>query len=355
MPDLNGKIAEWRRQMLAAGIETPVPLNELESHLREAVEQQMRSGLGEQQAFEIALQRIGPASALKAEFEKVEDPRKARSRKQKIFFCNAAAVFYALIAIHTFFFRHDVSFSLAERVLGLAAVALTVSLLWSVGYFDRILPVLTNKRVRTGVGLACGVLGILYTLIFMNFILPAFDFTAGSVTVVCLLALLPMAIGGIISFGLEEATHRRTATAGCLGPPMHASHSNIEPAWATYLKATASLVPAVFLWAISVVFVMPKLKQICGSAVGVGDASFWKATHFNFGIMSLFQEYGIFIAGAIILMLILLEWRSSKWPRYRRAAVGAGALLLNSVVLISIFMMVVTATVAASVLFHPPK
>jgi multisubunit Na+/H+ antiporter MnhB subunit len=71
--------------------------------------------------------------------------------------------------------------------------------------------------------------------------------------------------------------------------------------------------------------------------------------------MSLFHDYGIFIAGTIILMLILLEWRSSKWPRYRRTAVGLGAFLLNSVVLISIFMMVVTAMVVASVLFHPAK
>ena len=341
--------------MLAAGIKTPVPLNELESHLRDDVEKWMRSGLAEQQAFEIALQRIGQANTLKAEFEKVEDPRKARSRKQKIVFCYAAAVFYAVIGIHTFFFRHDVSFSLAERMLGLAAVALTVLLLCSVRYVYRILPVLTNRRVRTGVGLACGVLGISYTVIFMNFILPAFDFTAGQVVVLCLSALLPMAIGGIISFGLEEATHRRTAAAGHLGTPMNTPPSNIEPGWATYLKAAASLVPAVFLWAVSVVFVMPKLKQICSSAVGVGDASFWKVTHFNFGIMSLFQDYGIFIAGATILLLILLEWRSSKWPRYRRTAVGLGAFLLNSVVLVSIFMMVVTAMVVAPALLHHPK
>jgi hypothetical protein len=38
--------------MLAAGIRTPVPLDELENHLREDVEQQMRSGLSAQQAFE---------------------------------------------------------------------------------------------------------------------------------------------------------------------------------------------------------------------------------------------------------------------------------------------------------------
>ncbi len=348
MFNLNEKIAEWRRQMLAAGIKTPVPLNELESHLREDVEQQMRSGLAEHQAFAIALQRIGQANALKAEFEKAEDPRKARSRKQKIVFCYAAAVFYALIGIHTFFFRHDVSFSLAERMLGLAAVALTVSLLCSVRYFYRILPVLTNRRVRTGVGLACGVLGILYTVIFMNFILPAFDFTAGQVVVVCLSALLPMAIGGIISFGLDEATHRRTATAGHLCTPMNTPPSNIEPGWATYLKAAASLVPAVFLWGISVMFIMPKLKQICGEAGGLALPAIIRT-------MIGLTEHGIIIAGTIILLLVLLEWRSRKWPRYRRAAVGLGAFLLNSVVLISMFMTVVTAILVAPALLHHPK
>lgn len=35
MFDLEQSIAEWRRQMLAAGIKTPVPLEDLEIHLRE--------------------------------------------------------------------------------------------------------------------------------------------------------------------------------------------------------------------------------------------------------------------------------------------------------------------------------
>ena len=62
MFNLNEEIAEWRRQMLAAGIETPVPLNELESHLREDVEQQMRSGLAELGVrYEIAERVIGHA------------------------------------------------------------------------------------------------------------------------------------------------------------------------------------------------------------------------------------------------------------------------------------------------------
>ena len=42
MLDLEQSIAEWRRQMLAAGLKTPVPLEELESHLRDEIEQQTK-------------------------------------------------------------------------------------------------------------------------------------------------------------------------------------------------------------------------------------------------------------------------------------------------------------------------
>ena len=69
---LEQSIAEWRRQMQAAGIKMPVPLEELESHLREDITQQIRSGLSAQQAFEIAVQRIGQPGVLKSEFQKAK-------------------------------------------------------------------------------------------------------------------------------------------------------------------------------------------------------------------------------------------------------------------------------------------
>jgi hypothetical protein len=59
MFDLEQSIAEWRQQMQAAGIRTPVPLEELEIHLREDVERQMRSGFSEQEAFSSAIKKIG--------------------------------------------------------------------------------------------------------------------------------------------------------------------------------------------------------------------------------------------------------------------------------------------------------
>ena len=68
MFNMEQSIANWRRQMLAAGIKTPVPLEELEIHLREDIEQQVKSGLNEPQAFKAAVQRIGQANTLKSEF-----------------------------------------------------------------------------------------------------------------------------------------------------------------------------------------------------------------------------------------------------------------------------------------------
>lgn len=71
MFDLEQSIAEWRKQMLVAGIETPVPLEELEVHLCEDVEQRMRSGVSAKEAFDAAVQRIGPANVLTEEFKKI--------------------------------------------------------------------------------------------------------------------------------------------------------------------------------------------------------------------------------------------------------------------------------------------
>jgi hypothetical protein len=70
MFNLEQAIADWRKQMLAAGIKSPVPLEELESHLREEIERQVKSGMNEQRAFEKATGQIGAAESLEAEFKK---------------------------------------------------------------------------------------------------------------------------------------------------------------------------------------------------------------------------------------------------------------------------------------------
>ncbi len=76
MFNLEQTILEWRRQMLSAGIKTPVPLEELEIHLREEIERQTRSGLNEAEAFEAAVGKIGQAHVLQREFKKVGNDHK---------------------------------------------------------------------------------------------------------------------------------------------------------------------------------------------------------------------------------------------------------------------------------------
>jgi hypothetical protein len=71
MSDLENFVREWRIKMLAAGIESPVPLDELEIHLREEIEQQMKSGMNEPEAFITAVQQIGQVKTLQSEFAKV--------------------------------------------------------------------------------------------------------------------------------------------------------------------------------------------------------------------------------------------------------------------------------------------
>src|ERR1035441_5021234 len=82
MFDLEKSIADWRKQMLAAGLQTPVPLEELEIHLREEIERQKKFGRSETEAFETAVQNIGQAQAVQNEFGKVKAADEERRWKE---------------------------------------------------------------------------------------------------------------------------------------------------------------------------------------------------------------------------------------------------------------------------------
>jgi hypothetical protein len=72
MFNLEQSIAEWRRKMVAAGIKSSEVLDELESHLREEVERQMRLGLAAEQAFNESVEKIGSGEKLEQEFTKMQ-------------------------------------------------------------------------------------------------------------------------------------------------------------------------------------------------------------------------------------------------------------------------------------------
>jgi hypothetical protein len=117
MFDLEKSIAEWRKRLQAAGIKSPVPLDELEIHLRDEIERQVKSGLNPQPAFELAVQNIGQARVLRSEFKKSE---RTHLKKPMLISLGILAVLlgtaFVLPAIAKYqlqgAFDHDVTFGL---------------------------------------------------------------------------------------------------------------------------------------------------------------------------------------------------------------------------------------------------
>jgi hypothetical protein len=137
-----------------------------------------------------------------------------------------------------------------------------------------------------------------------------------------------------------------------LASTMKNSDANIESPWATYLKAATFLFPPLILWLSFVVFVLPKVNEVCQK---VGIRGFYlERAPFVFralGVvgqaMIFLTNHWVFAGGVPLLALILLEWRFRGWMRYRRTAIGIGAFVLNAVVLVSFVVMIVTVLIAA--------
>lgn len=72
MHDLEKSVAKWRATMMAAPGVSPETLDELENHLREYVEQLVRSGMTEPEAFEHAVGQLGGAGLIASEFRKLD-------------------------------------------------------------------------------------------------------------------------------------------------------------------------------------------------------------------------------------------------------------------------------------------
>jgi hypothetical protein len=72
MHKLEQLVAQWRKQMAATSGIDGETLDELESHLRDAVKQFLRLGADEKEAFQRAVQQLGTSSTISSEFQKLK-------------------------------------------------------------------------------------------------------------------------------------------------------------------------------------------------------------------------------------------------------------------------------------------
>lgn len=173
MFNLDQSIADWRSQMLAVGIKTPAPLEELEIHLREEIEQQMKSGVSEQTAFEISVQRIGQPKTLDGEFKKSE--RTFMKQTAKISTGVASILIGMAFTIPGSIQLRD-ELVMANSKFGLWLLGVFL-ICWSSGLFQQIfLPKVfkgefekaemtpVKQTVKTGAGVAVLLMGLAFTM-----------------------------------------------------------------------------------------------------------------------------------------------------------------------------------------------
>lgn len=129
---------------------------------------------------------------------------------------------------------------------------------------------------------------------------------------------------------------------------MNTSLHKFEPRWATYLKSTVFVLPALGLWLACCVFVLPKLKDICAAA----GLTFPTAVRAALTGSDLVKNNLILLALGASAILILLEWRPHRWARYRRLVFGVLVFGLNSAVLVLFAILLVLACIAAPMLLH---
>jgi cytochrome c assembly protein len=72
MHELEQLIAEWRKTMMTAPNVGRETLDELENHLRENLDQLVRSGMTEAEAFQRAVTQLGAAPTIASEFQKLD-------------------------------------------------------------------------------------------------------------------------------------------------------------------------------------------------------------------------------------------------------------------------------------------
>jgi hypothetical protein len=275
MFNLEPAIADWRQQMLAAGIQSPVPLEELEAHLREEIERQRNSGLGEQKAFEVSVLRIGQPEILGSEFKKSEgrlikitgifvaivgaviisrmlierpDAEHLRNNQQMAWLITMSAIAlcgigialikvgsergvvrlwklvgigYSIVASAFSVFVTTIclanpkissTFTITDWILVMAANTASIFSIAGLRQACRLLPVVQSLQVRATIGIVCPLLGALGMVAYLVFIIPyQLQNWITHFVAMFLWALTAMSLLGGIGYGLEKAAHKSTA------------------------------------------------------------------------------------------------------------------------------------------------
>jgi hypothetical protein len=214
MFDLERAIAEWREQLSSDGISSPEVLDELESHLRDDIEQQMRSGLSPRQTFNAAVQRLGRRDALKTEFKRISGRTEVLEKLMSL----VSVILAAFIVWMSGFTFLQMELSPSEQVVAYAGVAFTLLVAGTWRYAVPFLPVIAGRGKRITVGLVCIASGIVCSNLFCHFILPHFGNHDPQIPALGFWAVFPIALFACLGLALmmsaDDREHWKMRRAG---------------------------------------------------------------------------------------------------------------------------------------------
>jgi uncharacterized membrane protein len=145
MFNLEHAIAKWRQTLQAGGIKSARLLDELESHLREDVEQQVTAGANLEEAFDLALGRIGTACDIKTEFAKLE--QQPRSKVMRVLCLVFAG---AMLGINSWTLM-ELDLNLAQRLSGLCIVVVAALYVATVPFLPQLLSRTAYSRLMVAI------------------------------------------------------------------------------------------------------------------------------------------------------------------------------------------------------------
>src|SRR5260370_26980561 len=129
MFELERAISDWRREMQCRGIKGAETLDELESHLRDDLEEQVRSGMEIQQAFDAVRGRIGQSDSLGLEFKKIRFAELFRELKNALFTLLGVPNYNLITNMNTSFSSSEVEARWASYIKASTLLAPS-SILW---------------------------------------------------------------------------------------------------------------------------------------------------------------------------------------------------------------------------------
>jgi hypothetical protein len=212
MFDLESAISQWRKHLIATGLRSLDALDELESHLRDDIDDLVRSGKTAANAFELAVVRIGRSVALTEEFSRVGGAKQMRRPKYLMLVSLISA---GLIVWTSTWILLEKGVSDFSEGLVFAAVYLVAAYVAALPFCYHRLPSLQDAAVQKAVAATTLFVSFWIILALLN-ALGKIQFHLPEILVMLFWSIVPALLATVLAYDCYKLGHKPVGDAGGL-------------------------------------------------------------------------------------------------------------------------------------------